>query len=62
MGFFGVLWAWYVVNWLLPAGMHSYGAGEGGRWLPLIVVVGVQFLFILAAVTRVVLETGRRAE
>ncbi len=39
-GFFGVLWAWYVVNWLLPAGMHSYGAGEGGRWLWLVIVVG----------------------
>jgi ABC-type transport system involved in cytochrome c biogenesis permease subunit len=62
MGFFGVLWAWYVVNFLLNAGLHSYGAGEGGRWVWLVVVVGVQILYILAAVTRVSAETGQRAE
>jgi ABC-type transport system involved in cytochrome c biogenesis permease subunit len=60
-GFLGVMWAWYVVNWLLPAGMHSYGAGEGGRWLWLILTVGGQFLLVFAAVTRVSAETGQRA-
>ena len=60
-GFFGVLWAWYVVNWLLPAGMHSYGAGEGGRWLWLVLVIGGQLLFIFAAVTRVRVETAKPA-
>ena len=59
MGFFGVLWAWYVVNFLLNAGLHSYGAGEGGQWVWLVVVVSAQFLFILAAVVRVLVETGR---
>ncbi len=62
MGFFGVLWAWYVVNFLLNAGLHSYGAGEGGRWVWLVVVVGLQILYILAAVFRVSAETGHRAE
>ena len=62
MGFLGVMWAWYVVNWLLPAGMHSYGAGEGGRWLWLILTVGGQMLYIFAAVARVSAETGRPAE
>jgi ABC-type transport system involved in cytochrome c biogenesis permease subunit len=61
-GFFGVLWAWYVVNWLLPAGMHSYGAGEGGTWLWLVIVVGVQTLFALAAAVRARMETGRGGE
>lgn len=60
-GFFGVLWAWYVVNWLLPAGMHSYGAGEGGRWLWLVLVIGGQIAFVLAAVTRVRVETKKNA-
>jgi hypothetical protein len=55
-----VIWAWYVVNWLLPAGMHSYGAGEGGRWVWLVVVVGIQFLLVALAVTRVSAETGQR--
>src|SRR5208337_3322287 len=27
-GFWGVIWAWYVVNFILNAGKHSYGAGE----------------------------------
>ncbi len=62
MGFLGVMWAWYVVNWLLPAGMHSYGAGEGGRWLWLILTVGGQMLFIFAAIARVTVETGRPEE
>jgi ABC-type transport system involved in cytochrome c biogenesis permease subunit len=60
-GFFGVLWAWYVVNFLLNAGMHSYGAGEGGRWLWLVAVVGGQLAYIVAAVIRVRAETGERA-
>jgi ABC-type transport system involved in cytochrome c biogenesis permease subunit len=60
MGFFGVLWAWYVVNFLLNAGLHSYGAGEGGRWVWLIVVVGAQILYIFAAVARVSAEMGQK--
>jgi hypothetical protein len=48
-----------VVNFLLNAGLHSYGAGEGGQWVWLVVVVSAQFLFILAAVVRVLVETGR---
>jgi hypothetical protein len=62
LGFFGVLWAWYVVNFLLNAGLHSYGAGEGGRWVWLVVVVGVQTLYIFAALARVSAEMGARRE
>jgi ABC-type transport system involved in cytochrome c biogenesis permease subunit len=61
-GFGGVIWAWYVVNFILNAGLHSYGAGEGGQWLWLVVVVAIQALFTAVAIARVMMETGRPAE
>ena len=61
MGFAGVMWAWYIVNFILNAGLHSYGAGEGGQVLWLLVAAAIQLLFIGVAITRVVLETGRPA-
>ncbi len=61
-GFGGVIWAWYVVNFILNAGLHSYGAGEGGQWLWLVVVVSAQALFTAVAIARVMIETGRPAE
>jgi ABC-type transport system involved in cytochrome c biogenesis permease subunit len=30
LGFLGVLWAWYGVNFVLGVGLHSYGFGSGG--------------------------------
>jgi hypothetical protein len=32
LGFLGVLWAWYGVNFVLGVGLHSYGFGSGGYW------------------------------
>ncbi len=58
-GFAGVLWAWYVVNFLLNAGKHSYGAGEGGQWFWLVAVLSGQLAFIGLAVARVISETRR---
>ena len=50
MGFGGVIWAWYVVNFILNAGKHSYGAGEGGQWIWLVAVAAIQLLFMAVAV------------
>jgi len=61
-GFGGVMWAWYVVNFILNAGKHSYGAGEGGQWIWLVAVVAIQGLFMAVAIARVTIETGQPAE
>ncbi len=46
LGFLGVLWAWYGVNFVLGVGLHSYGFGSGGY-----VYVGSFVAFELAVVT-----------
>ncbi len=61
-GFGGVMWAWYVVNFILNAGKHSYGAGEGGQWAWLVAMVAVQGLYVAMAVARVRMETRQPAE
>ena len=61
-GFGGVIWAWYVVNFILNAGLHSYGAGEGGQLVWLVTVAVIQFMFCLAAVFRATMETRQPAE
>jgi ABC-type transport system involved in cytochrome c biogenesis permease subunit len=61
LGFCGVMWAWYVVNFVLNAGLHSYGAGEGGQWIWLAALGAVQLLYIAAAIIRVILETSQPA-
>ena len=58
LGFAGVIWAWYVVNFILNAGLHSYGAGEGGQWIWLAAVGAVQLLFAGVAIARVMIETS----
>ncbi len=30
--FAGIVMSWYGVNFVIPAGLHSYGVGEGGAW------------------------------
>ncbi len=30
--FAGIVMSWYGVNFIIPAGLHSYGVGEGGAW------------------------------
>jgi ABC-type transport system involved in cytochrome c biogenesis permease subunit len=61
-GFGGVIWAWYVVNFILNAGLHSYGAGEGGQWIWLVAAVAIQALFMATAIARVMIETQRPAK
>jgi hypothetical protein len=51
LAFMSVLMAWYGVNFVLGAGLHSYGFGSGG--LPLVAAfVGCEILFLLTAILR----------
>ncbi len=55
LGFLGVLWAWYGVNFVLGVGLHSYGFGSGGYWY-----VGSFVAFELAVVGGAVLRHRAR--
>jgi cytochrome c-type biogenesis protein CcsB len=46
-----VIMAWYGVNFVLGAGLHSYGFGSGGTGFVL-TAVGLQFLFVTVALLR----------
>ncbi len=61
LGFGGVIWAWYGVNFLLNAGKHSYGAGEGGQWIWLAALAAIQALLVIAGIARVMIETPARS-
>ena len=51
IAFQSVLMAWYGVNFVLGAGLHSYGFGTGG--FPLVATfVGCEILFLITAVLR----------
>lgn len=51
LAFLSVLMAWYGVNFVLGAGLHSYGFGTGG--FPLVITfVAFELLFLLAAFLR----------
>jgi ABC-type transport system involved in cytochrome c biogenesis permease subunit len=58
LGATAVLFTYYGVNFLLGSGMHSYGAGSGGQW-QVATAVAMEWLFLLAAGGRYVLECGR---
>jgi ABC-type transport system involved in cytochrome c biogenesis permease subunit len=47
LAFFGVVMAWYGVNFILASGLHSYGFSEGGAWA-MGTFVAVQGAFALA--------------
>jgi hypothetical protein len=55
VGYLLVLMAWYGVNFVLGAGLHSYGFGSGGYWY-VGGFVGFEAMVIVAALLR------RRAE
>ena len=57
LGATAVLFTYYGVNFLLGSGMHSYGAGSGGQW-QVAAAVAAEWLFLLAAGGRYVLECG----
>jgi ABC-type transport system involved in cytochrome c biogenesis permease subunit len=48
LGFLGVLWAWYGVNFVLGVGLHSYGFGSGG-YLYVGSFVGFEILILIVA-------------
>jgi len=50
-----ILMAWYGVNYVLPAGLHSYGSGAGGQ-LEVGILVACNWLFVFAAAGRYNLE------
>ena len=45
-GFCGVIWAWYVVNFILNAGKHAYATADGGQWMWVVAIAGIQLLFV----------------
>jgi len=51
LGFLGVLWAWYGVNFVLGVGLHSYGFGSGG-YTYVGGFVALEVAVVLAAVLR----------
>jgi ABC-type transport system involved in cytochrome c biogenesis permease subunit len=51
LGFLGVLWAWYGVNFVLGVGLHSYGFGSGG-YAYVGSFVGFELLVVAAAMVR----------
>jgi hypothetical protein len=51
LGFLGVLWAWYGVNFVLGVGLHSYGFGSGG-YAYVGSFVAFELLVVAAAVFR----------
>jgi ABC-type transport system involved in cytochrome c biogenesis permease subunit len=57
LGATAVLFTYYGVNFLLNAGMHSYGSGSGGKW-QVVSVVGLEWFFLAAAATRYMIENG----
>jgi cytochrome c-type biogenesis protein CcsB len=46
-----VIMAWYGVNFVLGAGLHSYGFGAGGSGF-VVTALAVQFVFVIAALVR----------
>ena len=48
IAFQGVLMAWYGVNYVLGAGLHSYGFGTGGVQY-VAIYVGLEILYVLWA-------------
>ena len=61
LAFMGVLMAWYGVNFVLGAGLHSYGFGTGG--FPLVAAfVALEVLFVAVAFLRKTQGKSLKAE
>lgn len=52
VGFLGVLWSWYGVNFVLRTGLHSYGFGSGGYRVVAAVAIAELMLVAAAAAQR----------
>jgi cytochrome c biogenesis factor len=59
LGFVAILCTWYVVNYVMQAGKHSYGQGAGGGQWVIFALFGVNLLFLAAAAGRYAMETSR---
>lgn len=57
LGATAIIFSWYGVNFVLGAGLHSYGFGAGGQYEVGIAVV-VNWIFLLAAAIRYFLESN----
>jgi len=55
VGATSILMAWYGVNYVLPAGLHSYGSGTGGL-VPVLCIVAANWVFIILAGVRYFVE------
>jgi len=60
LGFVAILCTWYVVNYVMQAGKHSYGQGAGGGQWVIFAGFAANLLFLAAAAGRYVMETSRR--
>jgi len=59
LGFLSVLMAWYGVNFVLGAGLHSYGFGTGG-FPAVMIFVGLDVVFVAVALSRYRVAYGKR--
>ena len=60
-GFSAIVVTWYVVNFVMSGGKHSYGEAAGGQWLVL-TVAAANWLFVAAAGLRYLLQPQAAAE
>lgn len=62
MGATAIAMSWYGVNFVLGAGLHSYGFGDStqGQWY-VAGAVGLNWLFMIGAAVRYLIETGAGA-
>jgi ABC-type transport system involved in cytochrome c biogenesis permease subunit len=56
VGATSILMAWYGVNYLFPGGRHAYGSGSGG-FVPVLMIVAANWIFMGFAAFRYLLET-----
>ena len=61
LGFSAIVVTWYVVNFLMPGGKHSYGEAAGGQWL-VFTVAAADWLFVAAAGLRYLLQPQAAGE
>ncbi len=61
VGFLSVIMAWYGVNYILGAGLHSYGFGGGGlQWVSLYSALQLAYVGVVAILHRRYLKTQER--
>jgi hypothetical protein len=51
VNFAGIIMAWYGVNYILGAGLHSYGFGVGGEGY-ILIFLGIEAAYVTLALVR----------